>query len=97
MTFTIVLLALFFALNMGGASFAASFAAPYGGKIVSKQKAGLLFILFVVFGSVLLGENVSITLGRELMPPELMSSKAIAIIFFSAGLSMFVSNTAVHP
>jgi len=93
----VILLAIFFALNMGGASFAAAFAAPYGSKLIKGQKAGLLFILFVILGSVLLGKNVSITLGQELMPPELISPKALAIIFFSAGLSMFVSNMMKIP
>ena len=97
MIFLIILLAIFFAVNMGGASFAASFAAPYGGKLIKGQKAGILFLLFVILGSVLLGKNVSMTLGRELMPTDLISPKAIIIIFFSAGLSMFVSNMMKIP
>jgi len=93
----IILLAIFFALNMGGASFAASFAAPYGGKLINQQRAGLLFILFVILGSVVLGKNVSITLGRELVHPSLIGPKAVAVIFFSAGASMFVSNMMKIP
>lgn len=97
MTILIIVLALFFAVNMGGASFAASFAAPYGGKLIGRFKAGFLFIGFVVLGSFLLGKNVSMTLGQELMPQQLISSKAIIIIFFSAGLSMFISNLMQIP
>jgi sulfate permease len=82
---------------MGGANFAASFAAPYGGKLIKSQKAGFLFIGFVALGAVLLGKNVAVTLGQELVPQQLISSKAIAIIFFSAGLSMFVSNLMKIP
>jgi len=97
MTALIIVLALFFAVNMGGASFAASFAAPYGGKLIKGSKAGFLFIIFVILGSVLMGKNVSVTLGQKLMPQELISSEAIIIIFFSAGLSMFVSNLMKIP
>jgi len=97
MTLLIILLALFFALNMGGASFAASFAAPFGGKLIERQKAGLLFIIFVLLGAFLLGKNVSITLGSKLVPEEFINNKTIAIIFFSAGLSMFISNLMKIP
>ncbi len=93
----VVLLAIFFALNMGGASFAASFAAAYGGKLIKQQKAAILFIVFVILGSVTLGKNVSVTLGEQLIPSGMISAKAIAIIFFSAGLSMFVSNMVKIP
>jgi len=97
MTILIIILAIFFALNMGGASFAASFAAPYGGKLIRSSRAGLLFVVFVILGSVLMGKNVSLTLSQELMPQELISSKAIVVIFLSAGLSMFISNLMKIP
>jgi len=96
-TIIIIGLAIFFAVNMGGASFAASFAAPYGGKLIKQKSAGFLFITFVVLGSVLLGKNVSVTLGQELMPQQLIGSKAIFVIFFTAGLSMFISNLMQIP
>ena len=84
MSILIILFAIFFALNMGGASFAASFAAAYGGKLIDQKRAAFLFILFVVLGSILLGENVSITLGTKLMPSELFDAKAIGYyLFFS--------------
>jgi len=97
MIFLIIILAIFFAINMGGASFAAAFATSYGGKILSKKMAGILFIVFVILGSVLLGKNVSITLGQGIVPPELLSSKALVIILFSAGVSMFVANLMHIP
>lgn len=96
-TILIIGLAIFFAVNMGGASFAASFAAPYGGKLIKEKSAGLLFIGFVILGSVLFGKNVSMTLGQELIPQQLIGSKEIIIIFLTAGLSMFVSNLMKIP
>ncbi len=82
---------------MGGASFAAAFATSYGGRILSKRTAGVLFIVFVILGSVMLGKNVAITLGRNIVPSELITQKAIIIIFFTAGLSMFVANMMHIP
>lgn len=90
-------LAIFFSVNMGGASFAASFAAPFGGKLIKGYAAGFLFIGFVMLGAMAMGENVSITLGRKLIAPELIGPKAITVIFVSAGLSMFVSNMMRIP
>lgn len=92
-----IALAIFFALNMGGASFAASFAAPYGGKLIKRYIAGFLFIGFVILGSLVMGKNVSVTLGQELIPQNIIGTKAIIIIFLSAGLSMFVSNIMKIP
>lgn len=97
MILLITVLALFFALNMGGASFAAAFAAPYGGRFINQHKAALLFIVFVIFGSLLLGQKVSITLGRDLVPADLINMRAVTVIFFSAGMSMFVSNMMKIP
>ncbi|VAX35034.1 hypothetical protein MNBD_UNCLBAC01-1798 [hydrothermal vent metagenome] len=97
MIFFIIILAIFFAMNMGGASFGAAFATAYGGKILTKKMAGVLFVLFVLLGSFLLGKNVAVTLGENIVPAHLITPKALAIIFFSAGLSMFVANQMHIP
>lgn len=90
-------LAVFFALNMGGASFAASFSAPYGGRILSRFQAAVLFAVFVMLGAVTFGENVSHTLGENIVPLDLLDSRAVTVIFLSAGLSMFIANMTKIP
>lgn len=90
-------LAVFFALNMGGASFAASFSAPYGGKILSRPQAAALFVFFVMLGAVVFGQNVSHTLGESIVPAELLDSRSAIVIFLSAGLSMFIANITKIP
>lgn len=97
MVFVIFLLAVFFATNMGGASFAASFSAPYGGKVVGHRHAAFLFISFVLFGAVVFGQNVAVTLGNNIVPAADMTGPAIVVVFLSAGLSMFVANRANIP
>jgi len=97
MIFLITILAVFFAMNMGGASFAASFAASFGGGVISKKRAGTYFIIFVVLGALLLGKNVSLTLGSAIIPQDLMSQKALVIIFLCAGISMFAANVMKIP
>lgn len=97
MIFLIGVLAVFFAMNMGGANFAASFAAPYGGKMISRGRAQLLFTVFVILGAVSLGDNVSVTLGKHIVPAAFVTEKAMAVIFLTAGLSMFISNLMHIP
>jgi sulfate permease len=97
MFFLILISALFFAMNMGGASFAASFASPYGSKILSEKRAALLFILFVIIGALTFGQNVSLTLGEDIVPQELLSLKAIALIFIASGISMYAANIINIP
>jgi len=97
MIFLIIILAIFFAINMGGASFAASFAAATGGKVLDKRKAGYLFVAFVILGAVCLGGNVSTTLGENIIPSEFIGHKALVLIFLTAGLAMFVANLMKIP
>jgi len=93
----VIIIAVFFAMNMGGASYAASFAAAYGGRVVSQKLSGLLFLIFVILGALVLGENVSQTLGNDIIPSQLFNHASICVIFLSAGLSMFVSNIMKIP
>lgn len=93
----ISILAVFFALNMGGASFAASFASAYGGRTIGRYQAGLLFVIFVILGAVLFGQNVAHTLGKGLVPAQLLTSRALIVIFLSAGASMLVANLMNIP
>jgi len=97
MAFLIIIFALFFTVNMGGTTFAASFAAPFGSRIIEKTMAALLFVIFVVLGAYLLGENVAITLGREIVSPRILDERALLVILFSAGISLFVSNLMRIP
>ena len=82
---------------MGGGNFAASFAAAYGGKIVSKRKAQFLFILFVFLGAIILGRPVAETLGSRVIPPELFNFDTLLIILISATASLFVANLLHVP
>ena len=93
----IFILAFFFSLNMGASSFAASFATAVGSKAVSKRRAQFLYIFFIVAGAVLFGNEVSKTLSKGLVPSELISTKALIIIFFTRTLSLFVANIMHIP
>jgi len=82
---------------MGGSTFAASFATSYGGKILSKRTALLLFIIFVFLGAVTLGKPVANTIGNELVPPNILRLDTVLIILLAATFGLFVSNLLHVP
>lgn len=93
----LVLLIIFFALNMGASGVVPSFAAAYGAKLIKKTRIILLFTVFVVIGAVLLGHNVSMTLGKSLIPKEYINRDVVLVIIFSATLSLFLANIMKIP
>jgi phosphate/sulfate permease len=97
MMYLIFLLAIFFTVNMGSSTFAASFAAAYGSKVVSWKKAVVLFLIFVTLGAVVFGQKVSVTLGNKIIPAEYVSPRVLIIIFLAAGLSLLVANLMKIP
>lgn len=89
--------AVIFAMNMGASGIAPSFAAVYGGNLIKKHIALLLFTVFVVLGAVTLGKNVSLTLGKNLLPKEFLSLDTALIILAASTLSLFISNILNIP
>lgn len=82
---------------MGGSGIAPSFAACLGAKLIKKKRALLLFGLFVILGAVFLGRNVSLTLGKSLIPQEFMSSDVALVILTAATFSLFLANMLKIP
>ena len=93
----LVAVVIFFAMNMGASGIAPSFAAAYGGRLIKKKNAVILFGIFVILGALLLGKNVTLTLGRKLLPQGLMSLDVASIILVSAALSLFLANILKIP
>ncbi len=87
----------FFAMNMGASGIAPAFAGIYGGKMIKKKKAIILFSVFVIIGALLLGRNVALTLGKELLPAGMIGFDAALIILASAALSLFLANILKIP
>lgn len=93
----LVAVVVFFAVNMGASGIAPSFAALYGGKLVKKNNALILFGIFVVFGAMILGRNITITLGKNLLPQGIITFDTALIILSSATLSLFLANILKIP
>lgn len=96
-TILLSLIVIFFAMNMGASGIAPAFASSWGGKLIRKNQALLLFGIFVVIGGVILGRNVSLTLGKNIVPQKLISFNVVLIILSSAALSLFLANLLKIP
>lgn len=57
----------------------------------------MLFGLFVILGAVSLGRNVSLTLGKNLLPQEFLNFDVALIILSAATLSLFLANMLKIP
>ncbi len=93
----LVLVVVFFAMNMGASGVAPSFAAGYGARLIKRNTAMIVFGIFVIIGALLLGRNVALTLGKGLVPKECMNFNAVLIILFSASVSLFMANILRIP
>lgn len=95
--FLLIIIVVFFAMNMGGSGIAPSFAAVYGGKMIRRKNAIFLFGLFVILGAVILGRNVTLTLGKGLLQQTFMTFDVVLIVLGSATLGLFLSNILKIP
>ncbi len=93
----LIILVIFFAFNMGASGIAPSFASTYGGKFIRKRNALILFGIFVILGAVFLGKNVTLTLGKNLIPKEFVSFNVVLVILGSAALGLFIANILKIP
>lgn len=93
----LALVVIFFAMNMGASGLAPSFAAPYGGKLIRKLPALALFTVFVILGALTLGKNVSMTLGKNLLPHTVLTAGVATVILSAATLSLFLATMLKIP
>jgi sulfate permease len=93
----LLIVVVFFSMNMGASGIAPSFAAAYGGRLIRKAQALLLFSAFVTLGAVTLGKNVALTLGKGLLPQRMITFDVALIILASATLGLFLANVLKIP
>ena len=93
----LTILVVFFSLNMGASGIAPSFASTYGGRLIKKKNALVLFAIFVILGAVTLGKNVALTLGKGLLPQEFVSFNVVLVILGAATVGLFLANILKIP
>jgi len=93
----LIFLGILFAVNMGGSGIAPTFSAEYGGGIISRKKASILFAIFVLLGAYLLGFRVVKVISKGLINPELLNIKSALIIFTGTTIALFLANLFKIP
>jgi len=93
----LIIVSIFWAMNMGASGLAVSFAPSVGSGVIKKNKAVLFFSLFVLLGSLLVGINVAKTLGSKIIPSSLINPKVALIILSSSCVSLFFANILKIP
>ncbi len=92
-----MIVVIFFAMNMGGSGIAPTFSAIYGGRLVKKRLATLLFTLFVIIGAITLGRGVVKTLSQGILPKDFITVDVALIILLAATSSLFLANLLAIP
>ena len=94
-----VALAVFLAINIGANNSAASMATAYGAGVRSKREATIIIAIFALLGAVIAGAPVVNTLGKGLVPSEILSSHVglVFIIFLIAIIFITWANVSRVP
>ena len=91
------LIAMFLAVNMGGSGTAPSFSAAYGANLIRKDLIPGLFGIFVFLGAIVAGKKVSLTIGKDILPGDIMGLTLTSIILLSVALSLLLANLMKIP
>lgn len=91
-----ILITIFLAINMGSSGFSVSFTPSCGAKIVTKNKAIILYMIFVFLGAFLIGDKIVQTLTEKLIKTNINKFSAI-IIVVSTRFTMFITNLLKIP
>jgi phosphate/sulfate permease len=91
------LAAMFLAINMGASGTAPSFAAAYGARLIRRERIAGLFGLFVFAGAIIAGKKVVVTVGRGIIPEDIMGIGLTTVILLSVALSLLLANLLRVP
>lgn len=90
-------IAMFLAITMGGSGTAPSFSVAYGANLIRKNLIPGLFGLMVFAGAIVAGKNTSVTIGRDILPSEMMTYGLVSIILLSVTISLLFANIVGIP
>jgi len=93
----LIIISIFWAMNMGASGLAVSFAPSVGSNIIKKNRAVVFFTIFVIIGALLVGGRVAKTLSSKIIAPELITQPVVLVILFSACIALFLANILKIP
>ncbi len=91
------IMAMFLAITMGGSGTGPAFSAAYGSNVIRKSIIPGLFGIMVFLGAIIAGKGTATTVGKDILPPEMMSFTIVSIILFSVSVSLLIANLAGIP
>jgi sulfate permease len=98
LTYAVIALALFFAMNIGASGTAATMASAYGGGAIRSRTAAVILAgLAAMLGAFTGGQEVALTLGKGIIDEDILILEVAAIIIASACLTLFLANLAGIP
>ncbi|WP_096440081.1 inorganic phosphate transporter [Alteribacter populi] len=93
-----IIVALFFAMNIGASGAAATMGPAYGSGAVKRKKVALLLTGTGAFlGAVIGGGEVVKTVGKGIIPTTIFSVEVAVIILLSSCLTLFLANVISIP
>jgi sulfate permease len=91
------LIGIFLAINMGGSGTSPAFSAAFGANILRKSVIPGFFGIMVFAGALIAGKATAVTVGKELLPANMMSVSLVSIILFSVAISLLFANLLGIP
>jgi sulfate permease len=96
-TLIAIIIALFFAANIGASGAAATMGPAYGSGAISKRNALFLVAIAAFLGAVLGSSAVVKTVGEGIIPSNILTVQIVVVILASATLTLFVANMMGIP
>lgn len=93
----IIILASFFAMNMGASGFAPSMAAAYGARFLSRLQCVIFFSLFVMLGAVAAGGRVVDTISGDILHADIFNADVALVVMVTATATLLVANLLKVP
>lgn len=93
-----ILIALFFAINIGASGAAATMGVSYGSGAIKRKRIALFIVAVGVFlGAFLGGGEVVKTIGEGIIPEGILSIHIVVIILFASTVTLFGANLLGVP
>jgi sulfate permease len=92
-----LMVAFFFAMNIGASGTAASMGAAYGSGVITKRWAMILVSFAAFLGASLGGKEVVKTISGGIIPASLLNIQTVLIILLAAAITLFLANLLGIP
>lgn len=97
LTIIAIVIACFFAMNIGASGTAAAMGPAYGSGAIPKKRVAMLLVAVFAFLGALAGGEVVRTIGSGIIPSSIVNVELVIIILSAACLCLFIANLLGIP